>query len=229
MATNKYNIIQIRGTIIHIIHIRFPLKTNQYSISVQNRFPSGTIYIVSWDQRGSVAMFACSQTFVCVQANSCLAIGKHDNGASIAPQGIMFSSSKQSVSLLQECLLTFSGHPTGPLSASHSVHHMAARHDVVHRHHVGNVHGTVLVHVALDALRLDGDGKRQVAEQDALVVGRVELNVRELSLVGACGHRVVGLQRHGEQRAAMAGNRVAVEARGNETVALLFSDRVTTR
>ena len=42
-------------------------------------------------------MFASGQTFVCVQANSCLAIGKHGNGASIAPRNVLYGSSSDAI------------------------------------------------------------------------------------------------------------------------------------
>jgi len=38
-------------------------------------------------------MFARSQTFVCLQANSCLTTGKHAKMASIAPHNMLLGSS----------------------------------------------------------------------------------------------------------------------------------------
>ena len=45
--------------------------------------PCGTIQHPLRDNRASVATFACSQTFVCVQENTCLAIGKRAKTADV--------------------------------------------------------------------------------------------------------------------------------------------------
>jgi hypothetical protein len=54
----------------------------------------GTIHTISRANRYSVAIFAYSQTIVCLQANECLATGKRSNGASIAPQGLLLCSQR---------------------------------------------------------------------------------------------------------------------------------------
>jgi hypothetical protein len=56
--------------------------------------PCGAIHAVLRVNRGSVDMFAYSQTNVFLHANECLTMGKHANGASIAPQGIPLCSSR---------------------------------------------------------------------------------------------------------------------------------------
>ena len=50
-------------------------------------------------------MFACTQTTVCVQANSCLTIGKHRKTASIVPQRMPLAPSKDATCSLNGCHL----------------------------------------------------------------------------------------------------------------------------
>ena len=68
----------------------------------------GTIHTISRNNRYFVAIFAYSQTIVCLQANECLATGKRSNGASIAPQGLLLCSQRPtSLSLNQPFPFTF--------------------------------------------------------------------------------------------------------------------------
>jgi hypothetical protein len=57
-----------------------------YSIGEQKNAHRGAKQYVLKSNTACFQTFARSQTFVCLEANDCLAIGKHCNGASIAPQ-----------------------------------------------------------------------------------------------------------------------------------------------